>query len=473
MGEARRMTVIKNSTTGRYSTDASEVMTHVRKPVFVDNAVHFGRLSIQTTDKPKVTVTNSNARTFHVMPERSYHIVEGEGGLQLTHTRTPGHNYTGLPFYRDNKISSTNLPALFYDRENKNARLLPNSTTTATNGVGINLTNMKGRTLLDIGFSGTDVRVGQPVDVGFRTSDLAIKLTESVATGITSVNIARPRNVSNSGRRAHSTRFIGHDFHNTNLMTALRFLSRHDNRMVMLDRFGSLLYVPISFSESTIELDSQTQMGTSVDSGIDNAVNAVTIQGLPLALNDEVVITVHDGEGQVEEIRQDVATITDYTVRTSLAARRVALKILKGQALQKGAISSKGHFGALGLRPGMVVTIDDEPFFVTETRHMPLLDMTDLSLLSVETGIEGVLQGISEGSTVAADAVSPDVFSQEVTENFSFFGKVQLRLRSEATVRIVGTDAFLVGGNKGNRNRGLIGKAGKAIGVGKSEPEDI
>ena len=36
------MTVLKNTRTGRYSTDADEVMTHVRKPVFVDNAIHHG-----------------------------------------------------------------------------------------------------------------------------------------------------------------------------------------------------------------------------------------------------------------------------------------------------------------------------------------------------------------------------------------------------------------------------------------------
>lgn len=41
------MTVIKNTTVGRYSTDAVEVMTHVRKPVFVDNAVHHARITLQ------------------------------------------------------------------------------------------------------------------------------------------------------------------------------------------------------------------------------------------------------------------------------------------------------------------------------------------------------------------------------------------------------------------------------------------
>ena len=83
------MTVIKNTTTGRFNTDVSEVMSHVRKPVFVDNAVHHARVSVQTSSKPKITVEKSNTRTLQVMPQSSYQIVEGESGVQITHAQTP------------------------------------------------------------------------------------------------------------------------------------------------------------------------------------------------------------------------------------------------------------------------------------------------------------------------------------------------------------------------------------------------
>ena len=61
------MTLIKNTTTGRFNTDVSEVMSHVRKPVFVDNAVHHARVSVQTSSKPKITVEKSNTRTLQVI----------------------------------------------------------------------------------------------------------------------------------------------------------------------------------------------------------------------------------------------------------------------------------------------------------------------------------------------------------------------------------------------------------------------
>ena len=60
------MTVLKNTRTGRYNTDPDEVMTHVRKPVFVDNAIHHGRISVQKANKAKVTVEKKNTRNLQV-----------------------------------------------------------------------------------------------------------------------------------------------------------------------------------------------------------------------------------------------------------------------------------------------------------------------------------------------------------------------------------------------------------------------
>ncbi len=106
------MTVLKNTRTGRYSIDADEVMAHVRKPVFVDNAIHHGRISVQKANKAKVTVEKKNTRNLQVMPERNYHIVEGESFIQLSHHNTPGHSLNSAPFFADDLISTTNDPML-------------------------------------------------------------------------------------------------------------------------------------------------------------------------------------------------------------------------------------------------------------------------------------------------------------------------------------------------------------------------
>lgn len=462
------MTVLKNTRTGRYSTDADEVMTHVRKPVFVDNAIHHGRISVQKANKAKVTVEKKNTRNLQVMPQRNYRILEGESYIQLTHNGTPGHSLLTAPFFADDLISSTNSPMLIYNADASAQRLLPHNIESSSFGVLMNLRNMKGKTLDGIGFTGRKVKLGQPVDVGLRTSDLAIRLGESINSGATSVNISRAKNTTASSARKHSTRFVGQDFNNMNLMTALRFLGRHDSRMILLDRFGNLLYIPVSFSEAAYSVDKNMRFGPKQDNPIENISNRVTVQGHPLALNDLVIVTVDDVEGQVEEVREDSSPITDNTARTTNAARRVARQILKSRSLMKGAISSAGHLNLLTLRPGMTVNYDGGKKVVTEVKHMPMRNMSDISMLNLDTGIEGILQGVTEGSTVGANDNNPATYVQVVEQNLALFGKVELRIVSVVKERGVFNTAYLIGGVKGTHNRGLIGGNGLPIGVNKT-----
>lgn len=463
------MTVIKNTATGRYSTDADEIMTHVRKPVFVDNAVHHARLSLQKSNKAKVIIEKNNTRTLQVMPQRAYQLLEGESYVQLTHVNKPGHSSLNAPFFNDDVISSTNTPMLLYNAESGSQRLLPSTIDISSYGVKANLRNMKAKTLDSIGFTGNTVKLGQPIDVGLRTSDLAVRLGESIDSGATSVNISRAKNVTASSARKHSKRFVGQDFNNMNLMTALRFLSRHDSRMVLLDRFGNLLYIPITFSESNFDVDGNFRTGARTENPVDNIPNRVTVQGLPLALNDLVIVTVDDVEGQVEEVREDSAPIMDSTVRTTNAARRVARQMLKSRSLIQGSITSEGHPGIIGLRPGMVIKYSGENKVVTEVKHMPIRNMSDISLLNLDTGIEGILQGISEGSTVGANETNPATYVQVVEQNLALFGKIELRISTSVTSRGVFNTAYLIGGVKGTQDRGKIGKAdGLPIGGSKT-----
>lgn len=462
------MTVLKNTRTGRYSIDADEVMAHVRKPVFVDNAIHYGRISVQKANKAKVTVEKKNTRNLQVMPERNYHIVEGESFIQLSHHNTPGHSLNSAPFFADDLISTTNDPMLIYNADAPSQRLLPHNIESSSFGVLMNLRNMKGKTLDGIGFTGRAVKLGQPVDVGLRSTDLAIRLGESINSGATSVNISRPKNVTTSSARKHSTRFIGQDFNNMNLMTALRFLGRHDSRMLLLDRFGNLLYIPILFSEAAYTVDKNLRFGPKQDNPIENISNRVTVQGHPLALNDLVIVTVDDVEGQVEEVREDSAPVVDNTVRTTNAARRVARQVLKSRSLIRGSISSAGHLNLLTLRPGMTVKYDGTSKVVTEVKHMPMRNMSDLTMMNLDTGIEGILQGVAEGSTVGANDTNPATYVQVVEQNLAMFGKVELRIVSSVTERGVFNTAYLIGGVKGTHNRGLIGGNGLPIGVNKT-----
>ena len=469
------MVVIKNTIVGRFNTDMPAVMDHVRKPVFVDNAVHHAKVDTSTGVQAKVTIENNNSSTFQVMPETRYDIIEGESSIQITHKETAGHSSTAVPFLGDNVLSSTNKPMLVYNADTPAQRLSISSLESSSVGILMNLQNMKGKTLDGLGFFDREVKLGQPIDVGLRTSDLAIRIGEQgTLGGLNSFNIGRNMATSNNnnGRKLHSTRFLGQDFTNTNLMTALRFIGRHDSRMVLMHRFGNMLYVPIKFSEATREVDSTIRFGPKQTDPIDNTPNRVTVQGQPKSLNDLVIVTVDDTESQSGingEIREAPAPVVDMTVRSTNSARRVARQILRGNTLTAGAISSAGHPNITDMRPGMTIEYEGENRVITEIKHLPLVGVSDITLLNIQSGIEGVLQGISEGATVVSSEDAPLSYVQIVEENLSMFGKIELRVTSQITQRGVNNTAFLIGGIKGTKTRGKIGGEGLPIGTNKTE----
>lgn len=469
------MTLIMNTVTGRFDTDVVEVMDHIRKPVFVDNAVHHARTDVRQGDKAEVTIEKKNTTTFHVTNETNYLLVEGQSSVQVSHYPTPGHSFTGNPFFGDNKLSTTNKPLLIYSSSKYSQRLSPSTYEAANIGATLNLRNMKTRSLSDIGFETDSVKLGQSIDVGLRSSDLAIQLGGTVSDGLTSVNIALPRRSSstNKGRRMHSHRFIAQDFYGVNLATALKFLSRHDNRMVMLDRFGNLLYIPYRFSEASRSLESRLRIGGKRDDPIDNIPNRVAVQGKNLSLNENIYVVVDDGEkqsGDEGEIIENPTPINDMTVTNLRGARRAARQILKASSLIKGSISTDGHFLVSDLRPGMTIMYDGVNRIITEARHQLERRTTDLVLLNIDTGLEGVLRGVSEDAVAIISDENPDINVQIINENLGFFGRVELRITTVASLRGVGDTRMLIGGTKGTKNRGTVGKnAGLPMGSIKTK----
>ena len=457
--------LIKNSNDGRFES-VSNTMKHIRKPVFVDNAVYYAE--IKKTDNTNANFTTTRAvNTFQVMPDTTYSIVEGESFVRITHKGADGHDSSTLvPFFNNESISNSNKPTLLYNPNFPSQRLLPST----IDGNIINLTNMKNRTLNEIGFDGKEVRLGQPIDVGFRTTDTAIRIGESISnSSLTSVNISKINSKRKKDKK-HSMRFVAKDFNGINIMTALRFLGRHDTRMVMLDRFGNMLYVPISFSESNRIVDPNIKTGTGSNDKVDNIPNRITIKGLPIALNDDVTITLNDTSKQSGTNGEVIEgePIFDTTIRTSSAARRVGRQILRANSLESGTITSEGQVNITDLRPGMAIDYGGTQHIITEITHYPFEKKSDIVLLTIDTGLEGVLQGINEGITMEGNDTNPTQFIQNIKENISMFGRIQIRTVVRVSERGVSTTAFLIGGVKGNNTRGLIGKSGLPIGINKS-----
>ncbi len=459
--------LIKNTNDGRAET-FSTILNRVRKPSFVDNGVYIGQVS-KNNDNQVIPfkIEYEGNFSFQIMPDTTYSIIEGESYLQINHKSTDGHTSTLVPFFNDEIISNSNKPKLLYNANNPSQRLIPST----IDGNIINLPNMKNKSLTDIGFTNKEIRLGQMVDIGLRTTDTAIRIGESITnSSLTSVNISK-NNIKSKTDRKHSMRFVAKDFNNVNIMTALRFLGRHDTRMVMLDRFGNMLYVPISFSESNKVIDPNLKTGSNSTDKIENIPNRITIKGIPIALNDSVIVTLNDTERQSGTNGEVIEgeTILDATVNNSNAARRVGRQILRSNNLESGTIVSEGQINVTELRPGMTVDYGGTQHVITEITHYPIEKKSDIVLLTVDTGLEGVLQGINESMTMEDNQTNPSTFIQNIKENISMFGRLQIRTIVRVTQRGVDTTAFLIGGVKGNNTRGLIGKSGLPIGMNKSQ----
>ena len=140
---------------GQFNVNPDTIMTEIRKPVFVDNAVHHALVTSQASNKQKVTIENRNNASYLVTSSNTYSLTEGNSNVQMTHTARPGHDYTGAPFFNNEKISTSTDPSmlLFNSNDPKNQRLKGSSFSSSNQGITLNLNNMQSKTLLDIGYT--------------------------------------------------------------------------------------------------------------------------------------------------------------------------------------------------------------------------------------------------------------------------------------------------------------------------------
>lgn len=473
------MARMKNSN-GAFDTSLTAIATKSRRPVFVDNAVHFAKVEPRSSGKSRVTVEQRNAETYYVATEKSYAMVESESAVILSHEETPGHTLKSSVFTTRGKDTST---PLLYSVDNPSHRLIGRTSTMTSNGLRVNLRNMRGKKLSDIGFSGDRVRMGQIVDVGLRTTDLAIELADSLSGTLTAFSIGNPMRSTNTNRqrRTVSNVFLAADFKNINLLSALRFVSRHDNRIPMYDRYGVLQYVPYNAASTIRSIDANIRFGDKDTNPVENSENRVTVQGKPIALNENLILTMDDREKQQGRFDNDIiegtSPIFDASITNRQQARRVARQILKTNSLFSGSITSNGHPELWDLRPGDTVFYDGSKLAVLEVTHKMSDLSSDFVFLNADIGIEGVFQGIIEGSVAASDEANNERVNQIINENFSFFEGFEINVLPIITVTHVSGTGFLIGGNT---NRGKIGGAVtigpdvtgdiRSIGLNKSTP---
>ena len=158
------------------------------------------------------------------------------------------------------------------------------------------------------------------------------------------------------------------------------------------------------------------------------------------------------------------------TVTHTRAARKVARQILKAYSLISGKITSEGHPLLGDLRPGMTVMFEGDNRILTEVRHILSRGTSDLVMLNIDSGLEGVLQGVTQGAISVSAEDNPDSSVQNLEESIAFFGDIKLNIVTVTRERGVTNTGLLVGGTKGTFTRGKIGKnVGLPIGTQKAK----
>ena len=296
------MTLIQSSV-GRFDTTLTSVMNDVRQPVFVDNAVHYAKIQPQSSNKSKITIEARNTQNYDLATEKTYALVESESSMHITHNETNGHTLKDTVWTGKGKNTPTSL---IYGVNKPSNRIIGGTNESTTSGMRVNVRNLKGSTLKDIGFDEEALRFGQIIDVGLRTTDLAVRLGNSIAGSITAVTIGESSMITNVGnnRRKVSNTYLAADFNGINLLSALRFVSRHDNRISIFNRHGILQYVPFNFSSGIRHLNAQLRTGNEDTSPVENIENRITVQGESIALNENLVLTMDDAARQQSRLIQ-------------------------------------------------------------------------------------------------------------------------------------------------------------------------
>tara|TARA_R110002051_G_scaffold49930_2_gene97065 strand:+ start:1218 stop:2861 length:1644 start_codon:yes stop_codon:yes gene_type:complete len=434
------MALGKNLITGRFNAAQTPIMKRVRKPRFVDNAVRHGEYSKVQAGFKVAAPTQSDFLPTH---DRKYVLEEEGDTIRILHNPSDGHRYTGTVYSDSDKVTtSSNLPPLFVGSDNIGQALVPSSIESSTKGTRYRLENLKGRDLSQIGFTDRTVHIAQKIGIGLRTSDLAIRIAKGTNSSLNGVIVPNP-----------SSTFVAQDFYGTDAITALRFLSRHDNYNIRGDSFGNLYYIHQKKHGREYTISSTMVSEGSVSEVSENIPNRVIIRGKARANNDNNVIQVDDRGPQAKGINEIPGGIYAPTAVTQNSARAIGRRFLSMAKQTTGGETLRGVFHASNIQPGDVISYrtrtGNQRKIVLATQHDLSKRKSELKINSVESSLEDIIQRFQESDISSSLNNNSERNRQFSTEEFSTSFGFKMKVSWQLDVREVK-----------NRKQGMtVGKA--------------
>tara|TARA_R100000008_G_scaffold37057_1_gene21096 strand:+ start:8982 stop:10772 length:1791 start_codon:yes stop_codon:yes gene_type:complete len=447
---------IAQKATGRDDDIRPEVKSLVSAPTFVDNCIHHGQQThnVDTATNKIRKISAPNQSDFDVTHQRRYRFTEEESSLRVQHIGQ-GVNQEGTVFFSDRSLSTGAVtPLLLFMGGDTLSRLRPSSIESATLSTRLKLKNMRGRSLddLEIDSEENSLYMGQIINVGMRTTDIAQKLFTGKLHSLNSVNIgmslAGPRGGTVSKSKGydllrHSERFVSQNFRGVQMADALRFIARHDNYALFYDRFGNFFYTPEAFSHTDRKIgQSQSVGGASIDPIVDVA-NRLIVKGKAQALNDEIEVVVDDAELQKKHGSIKEHVTVDPTATTETAARLSSSQLLRLNRKAQGSIVSEEHGQAWDLQPGDIVEYENPTLGevgsqgIIELHHRLATLTSDFQFLSYERGIEGTIAAFASEGTVESEGAARERFQQIKSRDLSGTGSIKTKVRARLRRRTV------------------------------------
>ena len=364
---------------------------------------------------------------------------------------THNNNYDGLIFHAN--ISEQNViggaegttigdsPVLMYSESNPRNRLGPEIISTrVTKGNQFVIPNMKGRSLKDVGFEDSLVKLGQRVDVGLRTTDLAVKLTGQAGSSISSTKIDKKR---------HSSNFLSYSFNDVDVLSALRFVSKHDGKGIRADRFGNINYTQQNKINKEHSLSTGMVTGGIETNNIHHSPNRVTVYGKKWANNIDNVVKVDDTGRQTNGVVNEVSGgIHVPTASNTSSARRIGQRLLATANRAKNTKTLKGIVKGTKISPGDQVRFRDdniEEQIVLQTKHNLTEKTTDVVLSSVLTGVDDILQKFQEDNITNNFDTGISKTGQITTINLTANAIINISSQHQTTIRSTGSKGLIIG----------------------------
>lgn len=411
---------------GKHDDVKDAVASRVSSPSLVDNVLYH---AIYKKEKDSTgrqySVTKPLASDFQTTHERDYQFTEEEESLLLAHMTADGVKENVPAFFNTVRMQTGKTPPIFLFAGEEMLR--PYDITTAPKGSRLNLRNLKGKTLEQLGFPDVpSVKAGQIVNVGLRTTDIVMRFFDGKKHGLNSISLGHPHSGASmtetttykgNSSITHSTKFLSTNFISSTIPDSVRAVARNDYYSMVTDRYGNFIYTPGGFRRKDASI-SAAVAGQSKSSSVADTPNRVVVRGVSKALNDDNEIILEDTERQKQEGVIKSQTYYEPTATSIAATKRAANQIMRLNRKATGSVEVEDIASGVALSPGDVVSYRDphgkpSDQAIIEVKHMLTKARSDFSLMSYATGIERVL---SAGESRAATNAESDTTSGGVID---------------------------------------------------------